>query len=424
MASSFQLPLPKMFKTVQEVDSSDEHEAAVVREHDLSLVSMHVDASVCMHPPGMMDELTNACSACGLYGGKMFAPPSDKSCSLGSHILSSADASAAARKKRREIVSASASENVYVTSHSGKVYVIRKDVADAATATRSASGAVAKKRGPKRRVVDVISGPPSEGSVVANTPRTRWHPVTPPRFSNATQLVVPARDDCDVGHRPTLLPIKFTVHKYRTEAALAEIGSLSAGMPELLRALKLAPEADAGDFFRRSRRAAIIASIAAQLLHSGDAYASIPTTAYAYGAACPCAAVGLRKYDGVAETPASEIDAVVCEVYRTVFDYNEYFNSPQRRRLHHISTLVAILIAHIRIYHDRKNSRTPAAVAEIEDCLELERVRARCKPSQGRYENRSLNAALSDALKISYTCTTRLVQEAFMVEVGNAAGAV
>lgn len=141
----------------------------------------------------------------------------------------------------------------------------------------------------------------------------------------------------------------------------------------------------------------------------------------------PCAEAAALISSGE-ETPTSLNEKIICEVYRIVFTNPTYFNSPQRRRLHHLSLFSAIVAAHLSVVHGSdltasEGSDQPEESHSAWACLELDRVKARVRPSQAKFVPRAFPAAVAQRLKVNSTCATRLVQEAFNLFVRKPASA-
>lgn len=337
----------RTFRTIEMLEQQ-EREEAVLPTVPILLQS----AETCAHPPEMVDD-ANTCCACGAYVGHHFVAANDKtmfSVCGATHTLSSAAASAAARKKRREISQNTAQTTIYFELPSGVVVSAKKKDVDF------------KAKKPEKRV----EVEPSESG------STQWE-----SFSSAPHFT------CEVV-------------KLRALPTGDELDSLFAGLAAV-RAERGWDRSPA----RAQRRAAIIATMVAEFMKE-PARAKLPASLYGYLDAVPCNSKNL---------PSALDDELVrqfChEAYGAVVSHDEYFNSPQRRRLHHLSLFVAMAMAHVKVFH------AGAPREEIEECLEIDRIRAKCKPSQWRFCKRAMVAALSDALQITYTCTTRLVQEAF-----------
>lgn len=117
------------------------------------------------------------------------------------------------------------------------------------------------------------------------------------------------------------------------------------------------------------------------------------------------------------ETEESLNEKILGEVYRVVATNSAYFNSAQRRRLHHLSLFVVILAAHLRVVHSGAGAEG-IDTSSASMCLELDRVKAGAKPSQALFVPRALPAAIAQRLKVNATCSTRLVQQAFALASG------
>lgn len=157
------------------------------------------------------------------------------------------------------------------------------------------------------------------------------------------------------------------------------------------------------------KRAALFAELATSIFSAKEnpVHAIITSGAFLYkgGEPCPVAAKLVTSGSITAEALAKN---VLCNVYKIVAQNMVYFNTPQRRRLHHLALFVAVVASHIEVVHAANNEMSSAGV-----CIELDRVLAKAKPSQSRFARRSMIMAVADRLGVSSTCATRLVQDAY-----------
>ena len=272
----------------------------------------------CTHPESMHNECTNSCVACGVSSGTRVAQSTERLFG-GSycHTLSSADASAAARKRRKMI-----------SAHMQKSTVC---------------------------------------------------------FPCDREMPPAAKIDIKL---PTV----------------SRVQPMTVSMPKRNAA------------YPADWRAKCVQIAVSEMFKHGTPEEIIPSGAFVYSNAsyssfepCPRA----REMVALGEDPLEISRRVVEEVYNVVVENPDHFNTTQRRRLHHLTSFVALIVAHLRVVHADKDGTE-------NECLELDRVLAGSKPSQCRYVRRALVNAASDRMEVSPTCATRLVQEAHALAFGGA----
>lgn len=346
------LPVPGA-KHLKHYRCSEEHEREEERYIAMKKIELdaarnaRVEYSSCSHPDSMIDESSNTCTSCGICIGAVVSKFTESSIGFSGshyHTFSSAAASATARKKRAAIA---------LSSTSTQMVLYINNSPEALSSSQQSSDASIRGGGVKTR-----------NDIIVNK---KIIPFMDVEIQNKQQLVI---------IQPPLLA-DVDKHERRIMFLVANIENL------------------------------FISSLPGEKFELDGILAS---GAYNYmnREACPVAMNKVIKSgcEKIAMDIALEINKQVIEdVYNVVSKNIDYFNSAQRRRLHHLSLFVVIVTAHINIVHG-------GCIKSAESCLELDRVRARAKPSQSKFTRRSFVSAIGDFLGVNTTCSTRLVQEA------------
>lgn len=355
------------YRMLQDQEREDCEERRRFEESESALATASVDMDKCLHPDSMHDEMTNACASCGLHYGVRVAPMTESALGFAGahhHSYSSATASAAARRKRTAL-----------------------------TATLAVSGnACVDVSGEQGRLaMKTLSGGANRGAPdIANAQKRR------PAFSTSGNAAENAA-------APNAVAID-SIELFQIVVSQARPATYSSDSLESRRARVLSGLAIEAFMSVESARATCGTKNRPTLSLSSETMSILASGAYTFDDREPCDEAMALVANG--ESPTNINNRVIGEVYRIVFENPAYFNSPQRRRLHHLALFVAVISAHVREVHGGSGPRAAA-------CLELDRVRARAKPSQSRFTRRSLPFAIATRVGVNSTCATRLVQEAF-----------
>lgn len=156
------------------------------------------------------------------------------------------------------------------------------------------------------------------------------------------------------------------------------------------------------------KRATLFSEVASEIFspREGPRHLSIIASgAYRYKNGEPCHTAIRLISSGMTIEELSR--SITTNVYKIIAQNMVYFNTPQRRRLHHLALFVALIASHVDVVHASTGDACNAGA-----CIELDRVLAKVKPSHSKFARKSLILAVSDRLGVSQTCSTRLVQDA------------
>jgi hypothetical protein len=303
----------------------------------------------CMHPEDQLDTESGVCHSCGAYTERLVAPLTECGIGFGGGSRHAVSSASAAAKRRRQAAAAAEAKAI--------VMVIEPE-----------SGG------------DVMLSSAIQHATVASLSQTV------PETTKANKDTIAAA-----------VPICFETVEFH--AVLPPTARVTCATEKTMTGI--------------SRRIIFLSQAAKFAFHSPaspeNEISLIPSGACRFQDrdACPAIerlALSVEKGQTVNAKAVELSDAVIDYVGQFVQNHISYFNSSQRRRLHHLSLFVAIVGAHAEIIHGSNMEEAGA-------CFEIDRVLAKARPSQSRFRKRSFAFVVAERLGISVTCSTRLVQE-------------